>query len=251
MNVAQAPTALIAEDEMLMRDRLKEKLAIAWPELQIVAEAADGDGALRAFAENKPDVAFLDIRMPGCSGIDVAATIGRHCHVVFVTAYDQYAMAAFEAGAADYLLKPVELGRLALTVARVRRQLGTAPRDITALLDALKTTLTRTHLRWIKASVGNQIKLIAVDDVLYFQADTKYTRVVLSASDALIRTPLKDLAVDLDPERFCQIHRSTIVNLAAVAGVVREDAERQFVMLKNRPEKLRIAQQFTHRFRQM
>jgi DNA-binding LytR/AlgR family response regulator len=250
MNVA-SPTALIAEDEALMRERLKEKLALAWPELRIVAEAADGDAALQAFAAHRPDVAFLDIRMPGRSGLDVAAAIGNDCHVVFVSAYDQYAIAAFEAGAADYLLKPVEADRLALTVTRVRRRLGSAPPDLSSLVESLRASLTRPRMKWIKAAVGNQVKLIAVDDVVYFQADAKYTRVVMASGEALIRTPLKDLVTDLDPERFCQIHRGTIVNLDAVAGVLREDAERQFVLLKDRSEKLRISQAFTHLFRQM
>lgn len=246
-----SPTALIAEDEPLMLERLRDKLAVAWPELRIVAEATDGDAALQAFAAYRPDVAFLDIRMPGMSGLDVAASIGDDCHVVFVSAYHQYAIAAFEAGAADYLLKPVEADRLTVTVARVRGRLGTRPPDLTSLVDSLRASLGRSHLKWIKAAAGNQVRLIAVDDVVYFQSDTKYTRVVLAAGEALIRTPLKDLVSDLDPERFCQIHRSTVVNLAAVAGVLREDAERQFVLLRNRPEKLRISQAFTHLFRQM
>lgn len=246
-----APTAMIAEDEALMRERLKDKLARAWPELRIVAEAADGDAALQAFAAHRPDLAFLDIRMPGPSGLDVAAAIGSACHIVFVSAYDQYAIAAFEAGAADYLLKPVESDRLALTVARVRVRLALPPPDLSALVETLRSTLARPRMKWIKAAVGKQIKLIAVGDVVYFQADAKYTRVVLGAGEALIRTPLKDLIAELDPERFCQIHRGTIVNLEAVAGVLREDAERQFVLLRNRPEKLPISRQFTHLFRQM
>src|SRR5581483_4259219 len=186
---AASPTALIAEDEPLMRERLKDKLAIAWPSLRIVAEASDGDAALQAFAAHRPDVAFLDIRMPGRSGLDVAAAIGDDCHVVFVSAYDQYAIAAFEAGAADYLLKPVETDRLTLTVARVRDRLGSKPSDLTSLVERLRESLARPRLKWIKAAMGNQVKLIAVDDVLYFQSDAKYTRVVLAAGEALIRTP--------------------------------------------------------------
>lgn len=245
-------TALIAEDEPLMRERLKEKLAVAWPELAIVAEAADGDEALRAFEAHEPTFAFLDIRMPGRSGLDVAAAIGQRCHVVFITAYDEYAVKAFEAGAVDYLQKPVEDERLRLAVSRMRARLATTPRDLTALLDTLRGSLRpAAHLRWIKAAVGKQVKLIAVEDVVYFQADAKYTRVVLKAGEALIRTPLKELASGLDPDRFCQVHRSTLVNLDAVAGVWREDAERQFVMLKDRPEKLPISRQFTHLFKQM
>ena len=247
------PTALIAEDEPLMRERLKEKLAEAWPELEIVACADDGDAALEAFARHRPRVAFLDIRMPGRSGLDVAADIGGECHVVFITAYDQYALKAFDAGAVDYLLKPVDADRLAVCVDRVRRKVDEAPADLSALVKELRATLRppSAGLRWIKAAVGKQVKLIAVDDVAYFQADAKYTRVVIAGGEALIRTPLKELVADLDPQKFWQVHRGTIVNLDAVAGVLREDAERQFVLLKGRPEKLPISRQFTHLFKQM
>jgi len=252
MNTARA-TALIAEDEPLMRERLKEKLALAWPELTIVAEAADGNAALEAFAQHHPQLAFLDIRMPGKSGLDVAAEIGNDCHIVFITAYDQYALKAFEAGAVDYLLKPVESDRLALAVERMRKKLAAPPADLTALVQELRSTLSQgaPRMKWIKAAVGKQVKLISVADVLYFQSDAKYTRVVLASGEALIRTPLKELMVELDPDHFCQIHRGTIVNLDAVAGVWREDAERQFVLLKNRQEKLPISRQFTHLFKQM
>ena len=249
-----AVTALIAEDEPLMRERLKEQLAAVWPELEIVAEAADGDTALAAFDAHAPQIAFLDIRMPGRSGIDVAAAIAGECHVVFVSAYDQYALQAFEAGAVDYLLKPVEADRLAATCERVRRKLAQPPADATALLAQLRAALPPNppqRLRWIKAAVGKQVKLIAVGDVVYFQSDTKYTRVVLAGSEALIRTPLKDLVAELDPDRFWQVHRSTVVNVEAIAGVLREDAEKQFVLLRNRPEKLPVSRQFTHLFRQM
>ena len=248
-----APTALIAEDEPLMRERLKEKLAEAWPELVVVAEAADGDEALALFDAHAPAIAFLDIRMPGRTGLEVAAAIGSDCHVVFITAYDQYAIAAFESGAIDYLLKPVESERLAQTVERVQRKLAAPPADLSAVLAELRGSVRRPQqqLRWIKAAVGKQVKLIAVEDVLYFQSDAKYTRVVLAQSEALIRTPLKDLVAELDPDKFWQIHRSTVVNLAQVASVLREDAERQFVILKNRPERLPISRQFTHLFKQM
>ena len=247
------PTALIAEDEPLMRERLKEKLAEVWPELEIVAEAADGDEALALFDVHRPRVAFLDIRMPGRTGLDVAAAIGGECHVVFVTAYDRYAIAAFDAGAVDYLLKPVEAERLAQAVARVKAKLASAPPDLSEVVAALRAhaATAPARLRWIKAAVGKQVKLIPVDEVVYFQSDTKYTRVVLAQSEALIRTPLKDLVAELDPERFWQIHRSTIVNVAQLAGVLREDAERQFALFKSRPEKLPISRQFTHRFKQM
>jgi DNA-binding LytR/AlgR family response regulator len=248
-----SPTALIAEDEPLMRERLKEKLAEVWPELTIVAETGDGDEALALIDAHAPTIAFLDIRMPGRTGLDVAAAIGGDCHVVFITAYDKYALAAFDAGAVDYLLKPVEADRLAQTVERVKRNLAKPPADLSALLQALRANAQHPpqRLRWIKAAVGKQVKLIAVGDVIYFQSDAKYTRVVLAQSEALIRTPLKDLVAELDPDRFWQIHRSTVVNLDAIASVLREDAERQFVLLKNRPERLPISRQFTHLFKQM
>jgi DNA-binding LytR/AlgR family response regulator len=247
------PTALIAEDEPLMRERLKEHLAEVWPELEVVAEAADGDEALAAFDAHRPQLAFLDIRMPGRTGIDVAAVIGAECHVVFITAYDQYAIQAFDAGAVDYLLKPVDAERLAVTVDRVRRKLATAPADLSTLIADLRLAVRGddTRLKWIKAAVGKQVRLIAVDDVVYFQSDTKYTRVVLAQSEALIRTPLKDLLEGLDPARFWQIHRGTIVNVDAVAGVLREDAERQYVLLKGRTDRLTVSRQFFHLFRQM
>jgi DNA-binding LytR/AlgR family response regulator len=247
-------TALIAEDEPLMRERLREKLAELWPECTVVGEAADGDEALALFDAHAPDVAFLDVRMPGRSGLDVAALIGGDCHVVFITAYDQYAINAFATGAADYLLKPVETERLAQTVERVKKKLAAPPADLSALVAELKRNAGAApapRLRWIKAAVGKQVKLIAVSDVVFFQSDTKYTRVVLPQSEALIRTPLKDLLTELDPDQFWQVHRGTIVNLEAVAGILREDAERQFVLLRNRTERLPISRQFVHRFKQM
>jgi DNA-binding LytR/AlgR family response regulator len=247
------PTALIAEDEPLMRERLKDKLAEVWPELDVVAEAADGDEALALIDAHAPQIAFLDIRMPGRSGLDVAAALGGDCHVVFVTAYDQYAIAAFDAGAVDYLLKPVETDRLAQAVERIKRKLAAPPADLSALLVQLRERLPRTpqRLKWIKAAVGKQVRLIPVDDVVYFQSDSKYTRVVFGQGEALIRTPLKDLIDELDGDRFWQVHRGTIVNLHHVAGVLREDAERQFVLLKDRTERLTISRQFTHLFKQM
>ena len=246
-------TALIAEDEPLMRERLKDKLEEVWPELDVVAEAEDGDQAVAMFDEHQPQIAFLDIRMPGRSGLEVAAAIGARCHVVFITAYDQYAVKAFEAGAADYLLKPVETDRLLAMKERMERKIATPPIDLSALVAQLRVSVKgdAARMKWVKAAVGKQVKLIPADEVLYFQSDTKYTRVVLASGEALIRTPLKDLLAELDPEKFWQVHRGTIVNLDAVSGVLREDAERQFIILKNRQEKLPISRQFTHLFKQM
>ena len=247
------PTALIAEDEPLMRERLKDKLEEVWPELAIVAEAEDGDQALDLFAQHRPQIAFLDVRMPGRTGLDVASEIGARCHVVFITAHDEYALKAFEAGAADYLLKPVETDRLTAMKERMERKLATPPMDLSDLLAQLRSSVQGDagRMKWVKAAIGKQVKLIPVGDVLYFQSDTKYTRVVLASGEALIRTPLKDLLAELDPEKFWQVHRGTIVNLDAVSGVLREDAERQFILLKNRQEKLPISRQFTHLFKQM
>jgi DNA-binding LytR/AlgR family response regulator len=247
------PTALIAEDEPLMRERLKDKLAEVWPDLVVVAEAEDGEQALTLFNEHHPQIAFLDIRMPGRSGLDVADAISAQCHVVFITAYDQYALKAFEAGAVDYLLKPVETDRLQTMVERIERKLASPPIDLSALVTQLRSTMQGDagRMKWVKAAVGKQVKLIPVSDVLYFQSDTKYTRVVLASGEALIRTPLKDLLAELDPQKFWQVHRGTIVNLEAVSGVLREDAERQFILLKNRQERLPISRQFTHLFKQM
>jgi DNA-binding LytR/AlgR family response regulator len=236
-----------------MRERLKDKLHEVWPELTVVAEAEDGDEAVALFEAHRPQIAFLDIRMPGRSGLDVAAEIGARCHVVFITAYDQYAVKAFDAGAADYLLKPVETDRLLAMKERMERKLATPPIDLSELVARLRSSVKGEsgRMKWVKAAVGKQVKLIPVDEVLYFQSDTKYTRVVLASGEALIRTPLKDLLSELDPEKFWQVHRGTIVNLDAVSGVLREDAERQFIMLKNRQEKLPISRQFTHLFKQM
>jgi DNA-binding LytR/AlgR family response regulator len=218
----------------------------------VIAEAEDGDEAIAMFDEHRPQIAFLDIRLPGRSGLEIAAEIGGRCHVVFITAYDQYAVKAFDAGAADYLLKPVETDRLAAMKERMERKLATPPIDLSELVAQLRSSVKgEGRMKWVKAAVGKQVKLIPVDEVLYFQSDTKYTRVVLASGEALIRTPLKDLLSGLDPEKFWQVHRGTIVNLDAVSGVLREDAERQFIMLKNRQEKLPISRQFTHLFKQM
>ena len=247
-------TALIADDEALMRTNLREQLALAWPELEIVAEAADGDEAVALCAQHAPDVAFLDIRMPGRTGLDAALEIGDQSRIVFVTAYDEHALAAFEAGAVDYLLKPIEPERLMQTVDRVRRNLQQPPEQLEGLLADLRRTIKPAdarYMRWIKASVGRELRLLSIDDVIYFQSDTKYTRVVLAQTEALIRTPLKELLAELDPEKFWQIHRGTLVNVSAIAAVSRDGLEKQSVHLRGRPEKLDVSRQFFHLFRQM
>ncbi len=244
---------LIAEDEPLMRERLQGLLHEHWPQAELVAVAENGNDAWDDFLAHEPEVVFLDIRMPGMSGLEVAARIGMAAHVVLVTAYDQYAVDAFEAGAVDYLLKPVDAGRLTKAIERIRAKLAQPPSDLAAILSQLKAAVpaqAQERLKWIKASVGKQIKLIHVDDVLFFQSDTKYTRVVLADSEALIRTPLKDLLGGLDPERFWQIHRGTMVNVHAIAAAERIDAERMQVLVKGCSEKLPVSRSFTHLFRE-
>lgn len=245
-------TVLIAEDEPLMRERLVAMLALAWPEADIVLVAENGNDAWDGFLEHAPQVVFLDIRMPGLSGLEVAGRIGKQAHVVFVTAYDQYAVDAFDAGAVDYLLKPVQPDRLERAVARLREKLDASPADLGHLLRHLQTALPgapREKLKWIRASVGRQIRLIDVADVLFFQSDAKYTRVVTAGFEALVRIPLKDLLSGLDPEVFWQIHRGTMVNVHAIAAAERVDAERLQVLLRGHPEKLPVSRSFTHLFR--
>ena len=243
---------LVAEDEPLMRERLLGMLPVAWPDAEVVAVAENGNDAWDAFLEHEPQVVFLDIRMPGMSGLEVAGRIGKLAHVVFVTAYDQYAVDAFDAGAIDYLLKPVQPGRLDRAVGRLREKLDGRPADLGDVLRQLKAQAPEPKtekLKWLKASVGKQIRLIDVDEVLFFQADTKYTRVVLAGSEALVRIPLKDLLSGLDGERFWQIHRGTLVNVNAIAAAEKIDAERMQVLLRGSDEKLPVSRSFTHLFR--
>jgi DNA-binding LytR/AlgR family response regulator len=257
-----APRALIADDEPHLAAYLRERLAELWPELDVVGVAGDGPEALRLIDEHDPDVLFLDIRMPGLTGLEVAQRAATGVHVVFVTAYDQYAVTAFEREAVDYLLKPVSDERLRDTVRRLRARVGTAapPPELSAALEALGRLLpalgatapaTAQRLDWIRAAIGNQVRLIAVEEVCYFQANDKYTSVFTREGEALIRTSLKELAEQLDPARFWQIHRSTIVNLAHVASSTRDLSGRIQIRLKTRPETLTVSRAFAHRFRQM
>jgi len=246
------PTAIIAEDEPVLREQLKELLGAVWPELNVVAAAEDGLQAMRALEHHNPDVVFLDIQMPGLTGLEIARHASGRCHVVFVTAYDQYAVAAFEQGALDYVMKPLSPARLASACERVRQRLSSAPADLRSLLDALaRRGHTQPHLRWVNASMGADVKLITVDEILYFQSDTKYTRVVTANEESLIRKPLKELLDELDPTLFWQIHRSTIVNVSAITAVSRDLAGRLIVKLKNRRETLTVSQPFAHLFHQM
>ena len=246
------PTALIAEDEPMLRAQLKARLSEAWPELDDIVEAENGDLALALIDERRPDVAFLDIWMPRQSGLDVARAIAGRCHVVFVTAYDEYAIAAFDEGAIDYVLKPVTADRIGKVVARIKARLATPPLDLAALLAKLAAREeSAAPLRWIRASLGNVMQMIAVVDVVYFQAEDKYTKVVTRDSAALIRKPIKDLYDELDQEAFWQIHRATIVNLQAIARVERDFRDQPVITLKSRPEKLTVSRTFAHRFKAM
>ena len=245
-----AARAILAEDEPLLREELAELLASLWPELEIVAQAADGIAALQAVERHAPDILFLDINMPGLNGLEVARQASGRCHVVFVTAYDQHTLAAFEQGAADYLLKPVQPARLATTVARLKERIGRPPAALEGLLRELGARGSG-YLRWINASQGQTVRVITVEDVCYFQADSKYTRVVTPEGESLIRKPIKELSQELDPASFWQIHRSTIVNVHAIAGVVRDLRGRTQVRLKRREELLQVSDAYTPLFRQM
>ena len=247
-----APTALIAEDEAVLRDELRVHLAALWPELRVVGEAGNGFEGLQLLDRLTPDLVFLDIQMPGLTGLELARQVGNRCHVVFVTAYDAHAVAAFEQGAVDYVLKPYSVERLALAVHRLRERIGSAPAPLDRLLRELASNApTRRHLRWINASQGQEVRLITVDEVLYFQSDTKYTRVVTAESEDLIRTSLKELQEELDPACFWPIHRSTIVNANAIARVTRDLRGRMHVKLKSRAEKLMVSEMHEHLFKQM
>lgn len=244
---------LIAEDEPLMRERLQDMLHDCWPDAHVVQVAENGNDAWDGFLEHEPEVVFLDIRMPGLSGLEVAERIGKAAHIVFVTAYDQYAVDAFDTGAIDYLLKPVQADRLERAIGRIRDKLAAPPADLGDILQRLKAALPEKQpeqLKWIRATVGKQIRLIDVQDVLFFQSDTKYTRVVLADSEALVKIPLKDLLGGLDRERFWQIHRGTVVNVRAIVGADRVDAERLEVIVRGCDEKLPVSRTFAHLFRE-
>jgi DNA-binding LytR/AlgR family response regulator len=246
-----SPTAVIADDEPLLREGLRAALARAWPELTIVAEAGNGREAIHAVREHRPDFAFLDIEMPLMNGLEAAREIRGLAHVVFVTAYERYAVDAFDRGAIDYVLKPAAVERLADTVGRLRSRLGTPPR-LDALVDELARRLTPppTALQWLQASLGNTLKLVNVDDVLYFRSDTKYTRVVTSEGEALVKKSLRDLVAELDPKHFWQVHRGTIVNIRAISSVTNVGEGRE-ITLRGRPERLEVSRTFAHLFKQM
>jgi DNA-binding LytR/AlgR family response regulator len=259
---ATSPTALVADDEPLLRRALIRMLASAWPALEVVAQARNGREAVERFEALHPDVCFLDVHMPGLSGVEAAQAIGRRAHLVFVTAHDAYAVEAFAQGALDYLVKPVEPARLADTVARLQERLRAAQpaADSAALIEQLAARLrgepAAGPLRWIRASVGATLRLIAVEDIDYLRSDEKYTRIAwrgegAQAGDAVIRTPLRELVGQLDPAQFVQVHRSAVVALRAISHVVRGENETAHVHLKGRPEVLPVSRTFLHHFKQM
>ena len=265
--------AVIADDERLMREQLRARLAEVWPELQIVAEARNGLEAVALVEQHRPDLVFLDIRMPGLSGVDAARQIAQMAvaddeylpEVVFITAYDQYAVQAFEQGVCDYVLKPAERDRLQLTAQRIRARLALRDKPVVDIGDTnppLQLLLHRLaaqlnpgaaprYLDWIQASVGSAIQMIAVAEVLFFISDEKYTRVQTATVEALIRKPIKELVDELDPALFWQIHRSTLVNVKTISGVTRDMRGRQIVSVRGHPEKLEVSRSYGHLFKSM
>jgi len=248
------PRAVIAEDEANLREELREALGSVWPELEICAEAADGVQALRALDKCSPDAIFLDIEMPGLTGLEVARHASGRCHVVFVTAYDNYAVSAFEQGAVDYVMKPLSTARVAQAAGRLRERLSSTPPDIVSLLERIAGRLDgkkREYLRWVNASEGNETRLVTTDDIVYFRSDNKYTIVATPEKEALVRITIRELGEQLDPSVFWQIHRGTLVNVSYIAGVTRDMRGRMALRLKRRPELLVVSDSYAHRFRQM
>ena len=257
MHPSPTPTAVVADDERLMREQIIDRLKEAWPELSIVGEAGNGGEAIAIVQSLEPDIVFLDISMPGMDGIQAAQAVAGRAHVVFVTAHDQYAISAFEHGAVDYLLKPAEPERVALTCQRLRERLKQAPDPMNDLLAQLSQRLgtsglkPREYMRWVQASVGANIRMIPTSDILFFRAEDKYTRVQTQSFEALIRKPIKELIDELDPAEFWQIHRSTVVRVDAVNHVSRDFRGKQIVHVKGSEEKLEVSRTFNHLFKQM
>ena len=265
--VNSAPvTALIADDEAPMREQLKMRLKQVWPELVIVAEAGNGIAAIEQAEIHKPDIIFLDIRMPGKSGIEAARQLSQQAQVVFVTAYDEYAIEAFKQGAMDYLLKPVDAERLLTTCERLRQRLAktksaSSPAPAASNADQIEAMLQKImqhsqggkpdYLCWIQASVGTTLRMISTKEVLFFRSDEKYTRVQTEQAEFLIRKSLKDLEEELNPEEFWRIHRSTLVRVDAIREVTRDFRGRQLIQLKGHPEKLEVSRNHGHLFQQM
>lgn len=272
--MSQIITAMIVDDEPPMREQLRRRLQEVWPALQIVAEAGSGAAAIEQANVLHPDIVFLDIRMPGQNGIEAAQTLAQQAHIVFVTAYDEYAVAAFERGAMDYLLKPVEASRLAATCTRLQQRmklehtiaptaltqtpatLGLSPTQIEQVGQLLQhlahqKPTKRNYLRWIQASVGTTLRMISTKEILFFRADDKYTCVQTDQAEFLIRKSLKELEDELDPDEFWRIHRSTLVRVDAITDVTRDFRGRQLVSVRGYPEKLEVSRNHSHLFQQM
>ena len=261
--MTHSPTALIADDEPMLREALARLLAELWPEIRVVAQARNGREAIAMFEEHRPDVCFLDVQMPGLSGVEAARAIGHRAHLVFVTAFEQYAVEAFARGALDYLVKPVERDRLRDTVERLKERLHTVQPPLAATDELIRELATRlaatprdTRLRWLRAGSGQGTRLIPVEEIDFLRADEKYTLVGWRGDgarpgEALVRTALKELAGQLDPEQFVQVHRSVIVNLGSVSYVTRGNNETATIHLKGRPETLPVSRAYVHLFRQM
>jgi len=255
------PTALVADDEPLLREALVRMLASAWPALEIVAQARNGREAIELFDLHKPDICFLDVQMPGKTGVEAAQHIGRRAHLVFVTAFDQYAVQAFAQGALDYLVKPVEPPRLAETVSRLQERLGSSQPALNteALLQQLALAFrspTSQGLRWVRASIGSTVRLIDVQDIDFLRSEEKYTTIAWrddthQPREAVVRMPLKELLAQLDAEQFAQVHRSVVVNLRAISHVTRGANETADIHLKGREEVLPVSRSYLHLFRQM
>ncbi|WMW79913.1 LytTR family DNA-binding domain-containing protein [Undibacterium cyanobacteriorum] len=251
------PTAIIADDEDLQRLDLKRMLKAVWPELNIVAECEDGGDALDAIANLQPDIAFLDIRMPEINGLDVARASDGKCRVVFTTAFDNHAIEAFKLGAIDYLLKPITDERLQQSIDRIKAQMetGALPQNLMQVMAALDQKLRAPseaeRIKWISASLGNTIKLFPIDEVLFFESDLRYTRVVSAKDEGHIRTSIKELQKGLDPDQFWQIHRSVMVNPHAIARARRDEMGNIFVELRDHPEQLKVSQTYAWRFKSM
>ncbi len=249
--------AIIADDEAPSRAHVRSRLLKVWPELDIRGEAENGEEAIELIEAVRPDVAFLDIKMPGCSGIEVARRAAGKCRVVFITAYDQYAIDAFENEAVDYILKPASIERLAKTVQRVKKRIAESSHagDMTGMLERMISRMkpeggTR-WLQWIKARVNGAIRLIPVDQVCFFQSDNKYTLVATPTTEALIRKTILELSEELDPDAFFRIHRGAIVNAKFIEKVTSSPTGRGLVKLVGRPEILTVSRSYTAIFKQM
>ena len=251
-DTSPAATAIIAEDERALREDLEGRLVVLWPRLKIIGSVDSGIDALTRFDRDRPDVMFLDIQMPGLTGVEVARQIAERCHIVFITAFDDHAVEAFEQGAVDYVLKPFDTPRLAQTVRRVQDRLTAPPTSLSEILNAVAAAAQpKTYMNWIKASQGSEVSLIMVRDVCYFRADAKYTMVVTADREFVIRRSIKDLLAELDPALFWQIHRSTIVAAEAIASVGRNLVGEIVLKLKARPERLVVSAPHRHHFRHM